>query len=132
MNNYKEYLDMPLSLTLDQMNEMHTQMLDEIGNDEDALEIFEELLAQAIKYTDYRANWFLWSREQRMERDPSRTMTHDSLIVKFNMLSRYLRMNGKDASWRDVLGDEKTDPYVRKRIGDFACYLVFINAICSR
>lgn len=132
MNNYKEYLEMPLSLTLDEMHELHTQILDEIGNDEDAVEIYEELIAQAIKYNDYRANWFVWDREQRMERDPSRTMTHDSLIIKFNMLARYLKMIGNTASWRDTLGDEKTDPYVRKRIGDFACYLVFINAICSR
>lgn len=132
MNNFKNYLDMPLTLTLEQMNELHTQMLDEIGTDTDAAEIYEELIAQAVKYADFRAKWFLWSREQRLDRDLSRTMTHDSLIVKFNMLARYLKMNGQTASWRDILGDEQENPYVRKRIGDFACYLVFVNAICAR
>lgn len=132
MNSYKEYLDMPLSLSFDIMTELHIQILNEIGNDEDALEIYGELISQAIQYSDYRANWFVWNREQRIERDLSRTMAHDSLIIKFNMLARYLQMTGNAASWRDVLGDEKADPYVRKRIGDFACYLVFVNAICSR
>ena len=132
MNSYKEYLDMPLSLSFDIMTELHIQILNEIGNDEDALEIYGELISQAILYSDYRANWFVWNREQRIERDLSRTMAHDSLIIKFNMLARYLQMTGNAASWRDVLGDEKADPYVRKRIGDFACYLVFVNAICSR
>ena len=132
MNTYTEYLEMPLALTVDQMTELHKKMIDEIGSDEDALELFDELIAQATKYANFRANWFLWSKEEKMERDPSRSSCHDSLLVKFNMLARYLRMLGKTAEWRDVLGDEKADPYVRKRIGDFACYLVFINSINAR
>lgn len=36
------------------------------------------------------------------------------------------------ASWRDALGDEKENKYGRKTIGDFACYLVFMNSICAR
>jgi len=48
------------------------------------------------------------------------------------MLARYVKMQGKAAQWRDCLGDEKENPYNRKRIGDFACYLVFINSINAR
>ena len=36
------------------------------------------------------------------------------------------------ASWRDALGDEKETKHGRKTIGDFACYLVFMNSICAR
>lgn len=36
------------------------------------------------------------------------------------------------AGWRDVLGDEQENPSCRKRIGDFACYLVFVNALLAR
>ena len=132
MNNYTEYLEMPLSLTLDQMTDLHAQILTEIDTDEDAIELYEELMAQATKYANFRANWCLWSREEKITNDPSRSYCHDSLIVKFNMLARYLRMTGASANWRDVLGDEKANPYVRKRIGDFACYIVFINSLCSR
>ena len=72
------------------------------------------------------------TREQKMEIDERRTSCHDSLIVKFNMLARYLKMQGKPAAWRDTLGHLEDDPANRKRIGDFACYLVFINSINAR
>ena len=67
-----------------------------------------------------------------MERDSARTSCHDSVIVKFNMLERFLKMKGKDARWREVLGHEEDDPSFRKRIGDFACYLVFVNSLLAR
>lgn len=67
-----------------------------------------------------------------MEKDSARTSCHDSVIVKFNMLERFLKMQGKDARWRKVLGYEEDDPNFRKRIGDFACYLVFVNSLLAR
>lgn len=114
------------------MNRIHTQMIEEIGNDEIALELYEDLLSQAKKYHYYRSNWPAWTREEKMENDPHRTTCHDSLIIKFNMLARYLRQNDKTATWRDTLGDEKADPYVRKCIGDFACYLILLNSLFTR
>ena len=125
MNTYQEYLKMPLALTFDEMNKVHAQMVEEIGNDEIALELYDDLLTQARKYHYYRSNWPVWTREEKLENDPNRTICHDSLIIKFNMLARYLHQNDKTATWRDTLGDEKADPMVRKRIGDFACYLIF-------
>ena len=41
-------------------------------------------------------------------------------------------MQGKTAAWRDTLGFEEDDKYNRKRLGDFACYIVFINSISAR
>ncbi len=75
---------------------------------------------------------FLWSTEKKLEEDPNRTSCHNSLIIKFNQLARYLKMQGNSASWRDELGYEEDDPYNRKRIGDFACYIVFLNSIHAR
>lgn len=132
MNTYQEYLKMPLAMTFDEMDNVHCQMLKEIGTDDIAVELYDDLFAQAKKYHAYRSNWSTWSREEKMNQDPSRTACHDSLIVKFNALSRYLRLNGKTADWRDTLGDEKENPYVRKRIGDFACYLILIDSIHAR
>ena len=132
MNTYQEYLKMPLSLTFDDMNTIHTQMIEEISNDDIALELYDDLLSQARKYHYYRSNWSTWSREEKMENDPVRSSCHDSLIIKFNMLARYLRQNGKTATWRDTLGDEKTNPHVRKRIGELACFLMYIDSINSR
>lgn len=130
--NYEEYLLTPKSIPFEKMQMLHKEILAEISGDEDAEELFEELIECATRYGQFRANWLLWDRATKMERDSSRTSCHNSLIVKFNMLARYLRMQGKSALWRDELGYEEDDRYNRKTVGDFACYLVFVNSINAR
>lgn len=129
---YEEYAPMEKSLSIEEMQKLHSEMIAEIGNDEDALELYEELIVAANKYSAFRAAWCVWSREEKLEKDASRTACHDSMIVKFNKLARYLKMQDKNAAWREVLGDEAEHPCNRKRIGDFACYIVFVNSICAR
>ena len=60
---------------------------------------------------------------------PARSAKHDSIIIKFNQLARYLRMQGKEVKWRDMLGDERHN---RKLIGDMACFLTFVQALNGR
>ena len=72
------------------------------------------------------------SKEEKADVDPSRSACHSSLIFCVNKLARYLRMSGKAAAWRDELGDETSDPYIRKRIGDFGCYIALINGLNAR
>ena len=132
ITSYEKYLKEPKSLTVEKMREVHEQILNAISDDADAKEIYEELIGAATKYASFRSEWFIWNRETRMERDDSRTSCHNSLLVKFDMLARYLKMQGKDAEWRDELGYEEDDKYNRKAIGDFACYLVFVNSINAR
>lgn len=129
---YEEYLATPQSLTFGKMQELHALILGEISADADAQEIYDELIETATSYADFRARWLLMDKAKKMDVDSSRTAYHNSLIVKFNMLSRYFKMNGHKATWRDVLGYEEDDRYNRKTIGDFACYLVFINSINAR
>ncbi|MDO5139220.1 MAG: hypothetical protein Q4D71_12285, partial [Oscillospiraceae bacterium] len=71
-------------------------------------------------------------REEKMEKDPLRTALHNDVIIKTNMLARYLRKAGKPALWRNELGDEEADSMCRKVIGDFACYLAFVSGLCAR
>ena len=132
LTNYAEYITNPKSLSLEKMWSIHSQMISEIGTDSEGLELYNELMEKAVKYASYRANWFVWDREERMEQDASRSSCHNALIVCFNMLTKYLKMHGKDAAWRDELGDAEEDKYNRKAIGDFACYLVFVNSLNAR
>lgn len=132
IETYEGYLTTPKALTIEQMHALHQEILEEIKTDPDAEEIYEELIDKAVAYAQMRAEWNHMSREQKMDRDPLRTAKHDSLITHFNMLARYLQQQGKNAGWREQLGDEKEDGYNRKRIGDFGCYLVFINAVNAR
>ena len=132
ITTYKEYLDTERSLTFEDMQDIHSQIIADVGTDADANEIYEELIDASTKYAGMRSEWLRLDREKKMEIDSRRTSCHDSVIIKCNMLARYVRMQGKDAKWRDSLGDEKENPYNRKRIGDFACYLVFINSLNAR
>jgi hypothetical protein len=131
-STYNDYLPLKKSISMELMMELHQEMLLEIGYDEDAMELYKELIKVANRYVAFRSNWCIWSKEDKSDKDQSRTICHDSMIVKFNQLARYLNMQGKDAKWREALGDEKEDAYNRKRIGDFASYIVFVNSICAR
>ena len=87
-----------------------------------------ELISVTTKYMHFRSNWKLWE----MKKDHSRSACHDFVIFKFNQLARFLKMQGKPAKWRDVLGYEGKELNARKRIGDFICYLAFVESLMSR
>lgn len=129
---YADYLSMPLSLSLEEMSTLHKEITSELGDDDDALELYEELVTAATRYIYFRSNWHLWSKDEKADKDSNRTSCHNSIIIKLNQLARYLKMQGKSASWRDVLGNESENPYYRKRMGDFACYLALINSLLAR
>lgn len=132
LSTYENYLSTDKSLSLESMMKLHCEMVNEIGNDSGSLELYDELIETATRYASFRAKWLLMSKEEKMDSDPSRSSCHDSLITKFNMLARFLKMQGKSAGWRDVLGYEEDDKYNRKRIGDFGCYLAFVNSLLAR
>ncbi len=132
MNTYSEYQNADYTLTFEEMLQIHNDMIAEIGSEETALELYDDIISQSTKYADYRANWTLWSNEKKIEADPGRSKCHDRLIDCFNILERYLKKIGKEASWRARLGYTDENPRLRMRIGDFACFLVFINALNSR
>ena len=132
INTFDDYLNEPCALHFDQMKRFLQEMIDEIGMDPKAVELYDDLVSEAGKYAAIRASWQQMSREEKMEKDSLRTSIHDSVIIHFNMLARYLRMQGKKAEWRDRLGYEEDNKFYRKAIGDFGCYIVFVNSICSR
>ena len=132
IQNFKDYSNMYKSLAFDEMQAIHEEMLQEIGSDPTSMELYDDLHETAIRYATKRAEWSRMSREEKMDADQGRTMTHDSLITKFNILARWLRKQGYAANWRDELGDVERDPALRKRIGDFACYMAFVSALLER
>ena len=130
--SYDEYLKTKKALSFEEMQALHREITEEVGSDAEAMELFDELIRTATRYSRYRADWLLLDNNQKMDIDSSRTACHDSVITHVNMLARYLKSLGKEAKWRDALGYEEEDPYNRKRIGDFACYLVFVNSLNAR
>ena len=132
MNTYREYLTYEKAITIEQMEAIHNEIVEEIGADPDSQEIYEELLNACFNYAVIRADWSLMDNDVKMEKDPLRTSRHNMVILQLNLLARYLKKIGKAAAWRDKLGYEEDDRFNRKVMGDFACYLAFINGICER
>lgn len=129
---YEQYLNLFDVITIDECIKLHHDMVEEIGDDEDALEMYEFMLAKAIDYAVLRSQWTIKDRTWKLNEDPRRTAKHDALIDQFNILARYLKGIGKATDWRDALGYVEDDPSNRKRIGDFGCYLVFVHALNGR
>lgn len=132
MNDYANYLNERKALSFEDMQFLHEQILSELDEDVDARELFGELLRVSVRYAAIRAEWPLLSREEKADRDSNRTSCHDSVIIHVNMLARYLKKQEKPVIWRDRLGYEENDSDNRKVIGDFACYLAFVNGLNAR
>lgn len=125
---YEDYLKKANDiLTLEEADDILSQIQNSIdSSDEDAAELYNDFLEGAFAYTSVRSGWLLLSKEEKMEQDKGRTLKHDSVINRVNILARYLEKTGKDISWRDKLGDS------RKRIGDFACYAALFYGLSAR
>lgn len=54
---YEDYLPAPGSLTLEEMLSLHREIKEDAGHDEDALGLYKDLLAAAVKYSESRAYW---------------------------------------------------------------------------
>lgn len=132
IGTYEDYISMPRAMSATNMASIHRQMVEEIDCLLDAIELYNELIEAAIKYAEIRAKWAIMDREQKIERDSYRTSLHNAFILQVNILARFLRKSGRPAIWRNELGNEEEDRIYRKVIGDFACYLAFVNGICSR
>lgn len=132
MRTYDNYLAGAKSLTPSQMAELHKEMISEIEEDEMAQDLYDEIIRTAIDYIGIRASWAILTKEEKNEKNPKRTECHNLLIVKFDALADYLRKQEKAAAWREILGYEEQNKYCRKRIGDFACYLAFVNGLNTR
>lgn len=105
--------------------EIYTAMTENLNHhDADIVDLYNRLLEKAVRYAHIRAGWNALSREEKLEKDDSRTAAHDSFISSINIISR---VEGKiGLQWKERLTDD------RKRIGDFACYIALFRAIDAR
>ena len=130
MNTYEAYLQNEAGniLRMEDALTIYTDMIHCIHECklEDKMDFWNDFLKNALKYTCIRCEWETMTQEQRMEADRGRTLVHDGLITSLNILSRIADKEELDVSWRERLGDD------RKRIGDFACFVVYMTGISNR
>lgn len=126
--NYNNYLERANdTLSIERANDIFVRIQNSINDtDEDAKELYIDFLEGAFKYAAIRSLWLTMTKDDKMERDKDRTLKHDSVINRINILARYLEKTSNDISWRAELGDS------RKRIGDFACYIALFYGLEAR
>lgn len=126
--SYQEYLaSTPDHLTAEKADEYYRQMLfDYDFTDPDLTSLWEMMIGRASRYAQIRTSWWQMTPEERREEDEHRTMVHNSVINSFDMIADIERGMGKDAAWREKLGDD------RKVLGDFACYIACFWALNAR
>jgi hypothetical protein len=139
---YENYLQQSEALSFNEMATIHQAILANADTrNEDFNEIWTELLQHASRYTVIRAEWLQLSVEQKAEKDPQRTNIHNTIIDHFILLEHIFELNNWDSrAWTEnlFLQEEKlqrtrSDVNIhRKRIGDFANYLVFVSAVNGR
>lgn len=113
------------TLTLTEALEIYNEMerlLDR--TDEDIVSLYNSLIEKSIRYAHTRAEWTTLTRQERISRDESRSILHDSFISSVNIIARTQGESG--SAWRKLLTDD------RKRIGDFACYIALFKALDAR
>lgn len=49
MNTFENYLNEPYSLRFEQMQDLHRELLEEIGSDNNAFELYSDLVSIATK-----------------------------------------------------------------------------------
>ena len=127
MITYEEYLKADNALALDKAEKIYRAIVSQEANgDAEFRRLFATMQERAVSYAEYRAKWLTMSLAQRLEVDETRSRHHDLFIKAKNDLAKYMYSNKMNIDWEDELGED------RKRIGDFACYMVFLMSLHAR
>lgn len=139
---YDWYLQQNEHLTFTEMGMIQQAIFNNADtSDEDFQDVWHDLVDAAIKYSTVRANWGSFSRQEKMAKDDARTANHNKVIDNFIILERIFKLhNWPSQAWTEKLFLQEDRPKRtradvtshRKRIGDFANYLTFINALNNR
>lgn len=129
MFNVEKYTAMGDSITFEMAvsiyNEIHRP---ESLGDSDFDELWQVVVKSALKYVTTRNHWTLMSQTERVSAGGSRTVDHNSYMASLRSLSRYCK-DKWGATWMTKLGNSADD---RKKIGDFAGYIVLFGTLKAR
>ncbi len=85
--NYSTFLSSKDALTFEECQNIHQTILNNIGNDEEILEVWSDFLQASISYAHIRSQWLLWEREERQQKDEGRTAKHERVIYCPHLLA---------------------------------------------
>jgi hypothetical protein len=130
ISTYDTYLGANDSVTFEESSKIYSQIIDAANtNDQEFIGFWEDMITNAITYTTTRAKWSIQDSKERREVDERRTREHNDFMFSLKLIASYMKEQNWDATWFDQLGTIQNN---RKRFGDFACYLVYINSLNAR
>lgn len=94
------------------------------------IEQWNELVKASLAYVEIRGKWLILNREEQLLIDSSRTIRHNTVISELKSLASFMEQQDWNTEWYQQLCDDER--YSRKRIGDFACYIVYIYSLNAR
>ena len=94
------------------------------------IEQWNELVKASLAYVEIRGKWLILDREEQLLIDSSRTIRHNTVISELKSLVSFMEQQNWNTEWYQQLCDDER--YTRKRIGDFACYIVYIYSLNAR
>ena len=121
----KEGIYMSTELSYEEAKEIYFSIQNNLDlSDDDIVGLYNDMINRAVRYANIRAEWNSLTRDQKREKDDSRTFAHDAVIMAVNIVAR--TQGNEGAVWRSRLTDD------RKRIGDFACYIALFKGLEAR
>lgn len=77
------------TLTYEEALEIYNEMEKHVDRtDEDILYLYNGLIEKSIRYAHTRAEWTTLTRQEKLDKDESRSILHDSFISSVNIISR--------------------------------------------
>ena len=122
INSIHKYEEKEYTLALQDFTKIHDLMLEQLNDERIQLQYYD-VLRSAGEYVVYRQKWNLLNAFQKAMIDDERTEKHDAFIYEMGLLSDM----SNDGTWAEMLDLEN-----RKRVGDFACWLMFVEGINAR
>lgn len=129
---YQQYLTKSDALSFEEAQTIFKDMLIQFDESiDDFAEILSDVFDAANKYVNMRNKWITFTKDEKLEKDPLRTNLHNDFILTLKMLKRFEEQINLDTTWFENLTLGKDDQ-LRKRIGDFAGYIVLFNTLNAR
>lgn len=131
MYTYQSYLEENDSITFEHVEEIYRDIFKiATKNDMEFNRLWKIMIENAINYSNMRAKYSLQNLAERSEMfDSSRTNKHNIFMYSLEDIVFYMKEKNWNTDWFNQIGTIKND---RKRLGDFACYLVFIYSLNAR
>lgn len=124
---YSELTEKNKVLTFIESNEIYIEIISILNrHDTEEMEYWNDFINSCVEYAEIRSTWLFLSREEKLEKDELRTAIHNTVIRNLSILKRMVENRNENIEWYNRFYDD------RKRIGDFACYISYIYALCTR